>query len=73
MDIDFKLVLEGLKKIKSGKLVSVNGNMMFTKGSSHITCWEKSTDPVRQLFTVEISQLDNVISTLESKTSEKNI
>lgn len=73
MDIDFKLVLDGLKKIKSGKLVSVNGNMMFTKGSTYITCWEKSTDPVRQLFTVEISQLDDVISTLESKTSEKNI
>lgn len=73
MDIDFKLVLEGLKKIKSGKLVSVAGNMMFTRGSTNITCWEKSTDPVRQLFTVEISQLDNVISTLEPKTSDKNI
>lgn len=72
MGIDFKLVLEGLKKIKSGKLVSVNGNMMFTRGSTHITCWERSADPGQQLFIVEISQMDTIISSLESKTSDEN-
>lgn len=73
MDIDFKLVLEGLKKIKSGKLVSVAGNMMFTRGSTHITCWERSSDHGRQLFIIEISQIETIISALESKTSDKNI
>ena len=72
-DIDLTKVLEGLKKIKSGKLVSVSGDMMFTKGVNHVTCWDNKTENKTQLFLIENSKIDGVISTLESKTFEQNL
>lgn len=68
--IDLDAVLIGIKKIKDGKLTSVSGGMLFTAGRTHLTCWGIGTASGTQIFILENSNIDRLISLLENKTSK---